>query len=164
MNPVANNKTARQNISNLQRLREKNGITRRKLAIMIRVTETLIAGYEAGNYYPSLTIYNKLADVFSWEKLASQIEEPFEPVEPLKLPEPIEFTFTEGKCYQIRKTNSNEKTYEIGSSTERGCTFRYEGKQGIHHMFREIYGNWTRTYTDAQLIGKTVKEVNDDST
>ena len=156
MNPVANNKTARQNIADLQRLREQNGITRRQLAAMLRITETLLAGYEAGSYYPSLTTYNKLADIFGWKKLESQYEDPFELVEPLKLPKPIEFTFKEGECYQIDKT--------ISDTTERGCTFRYEGKQGIHHIFREIYGNWTRTYTDAQLVGKKVENVDNDGT
>ncbi len=41
MNPVQGNKTARRNISNLQRIREKNGITRRQLSAMLNVTERL---------------------------------------------------------------------------------------------------------------------------
>ena len=39
------------------------------------------------------------------------------------------------------------------------CVFRFEYQDGIHYVFREIRGGWTRTYTDAQLIGKHVEEV-----
>ena len=37
--------------------------------------------------------------------------------------------------------------------------FRYCGKKGVHHVFREVKCGWTRTYTDAQLIGKEVRRV-----
>ena len=37
--------------------------------------------------------------------------------------------------------------------------FEYLSKDGIHHVFREVHGGWTRTYTDAQLIDKIIKEV-----
>ena len=33
------------------------------------------------------------------------------------------------------------------------------GKQGKHHCFKETSGGWSRTYTDQQLIGKTIQEV-----
>lgn len=41
---------------------------------------------------------------------------------------------------------------------ENECLFEYVNKTGRHHVFREIYGNWTRCYTDAQLIGKEIRE------
>ena len=50
--------------------------------------------------------------------------------------------------------------YIISDSQE--YIFSYVGKEGIHHVFREIRGGWTRTYTDYQLIGKTVKEIGND--
>ena len=28
-----------------------------------------------------------------------------------------------------------------------------------HHVFKNTLGNWLRTYTDSQLIGKTIQEV-----
>ncbi|MBQ3457124.1 MAG: hypothetical protein IJG36_11845, partial [Synergistaceae bacterium] len=46
-----------------------------------------------------------------------------------------------------------------GLGWDETCIFRYEGKIGIHHSFREIRGGWTRTYTDPQLIGKHIQEV-----
>ena len=51
-------------------------------------------------------------------------------------------------------------TYSIKSSDkwESECIFRYERQIGIHYVFREIRGGWTRTYTDAQLVGKIIKE------
>lgn len=61
-----------------------------------------------------------------------------------------EFHFMVGKCYQIEvKPSGLPEVY----------VFRYERKQGIHHMFREVRGEWSRTYTDAQLIGKKIQEV-----
>ena len=41
------------------------------------------------------------------------------------------------------------------------CTFRYVGKQGKHHCFVSSLSGWSRTYTDAQLIGKSYQEVTD---
>ena len=82
--------------------------------------------------------------------------------------------FTIGSCYQvvsdksiIKRLKAGEK-YVLqsintsGNDPEVGYTFRYLGKQGIHHMFREICGGWGRTYTDAQLVGKEVVEVSED--
>ena len=37
-------------------------------------------------------------------------------------------------------------------------TFRYMGKTGIHHKFIEAHIGWSRTFTDAQLIGKKIEE------
>lgn len=61
--------------------------------------------------------------------------------------------FTQGKKYFIHDssvTNSWEHESYI---------FIYQGKQGKHHIFRHAQGKWSRTYTDAQLIGKFIKKV-----
>lgn len=80
-------------------------------------------------------------------------------------------TFTIGACYQvvsnktlIKRLKAGEKyavqtVSESNDDPEFGFTFRYLGKQGIHHVFREISCGWGRTYTDAQLVGKEVIEV-----
>ena len=74
-------------------------------------------------------------------------------------------TFKIGACYQvvsnktlIKRLNAGEKyavqtVSESNDDPEFGFTFRYLGKQGIHHTFREISCGWGRTYTDAQLVG-----------
>ena len=79
--------------------------------------------------------------------------------------------FKIGACYQvvsnktlIKRLKSGEKyavqtVSESNDDPEFGFTFRYLGKQGIHHTFREISCGWGRTYTDAQLVGKEVIEV-----
>ena len=82
-------------------------------------------------------------------------------------------TFTVGSCYQvvsnktlIKRLKAGEKyavqtVSESNDDPEFGFTFRYLGKQGIHHTFREISCGWGRTYTDAQLVGKEVIEVSE---
>ena len=82
-------------------------------------------------------------------------------------------TFTIGACYQvvsnktlIKRLKAGEKyavqtVSESNDDPEFGFTFRYLGKQGIHHVFREISCGWGRTYTDAQLVGKEVIEVSE---
>ena len=82
-------------------------------------------------------------------------------------------TFTIGACYQvvsnktlIKRLKAGEKyavqtVSESNDDPEFGFTFRYLGKQGIHHTFREISCGWGRTYTDAQLVGKEVIEVSE---
>ena len=85
----------------------------------------------------------------------------------------IDRTFTIGSCYQvvsnktiIKRLRAGEKyavqtVNESSDDPEFGYTFRYLGKQGIHHVFREISCGWGRTYTDAQLVGKEVIEVSE---
>ena len=68
-------------------------------------------------------------------------------IEPPDLKKP-ESRFQEGHIYRIASSDKWESE----------CIFRYERQVGIHYVFREIRGGWTRTYTDAQLVGKTIKE------
>ena len=66
----------------------------------------------------------------------------------------IAFSFSKGKRYRIFiKSSDNVKTVEAD------CIFIYLRKEGKHHIFREARGGWTRTYTDAQLLGKHIQEV-----
>ena len=82
-------------------------------------------------------------------------------------------TFTIGACYQVVSNKTLIKRLKAGKKyavqtvsesnddPEFGFTFRYLGKQGIHHVFKEISCGWGRTYTDAQLVGKEVVEVSE---
>lgn len=65
--------------------------------------------------------------------------------------------FMPQRCYSI-----SEDDRILHSSTGKidlGYVFRYERKEGIHNFFREVCGDWSRTYTDWQLIDKRVMEV-----
>ena len=77
--------------------------------------------------------------------------------DPVKIPRTVKFEFEEGHCYTITDNLPTKNIRHFQAVPV--PVFRYEGKQGIHHIFREVRGNWTRTYTDAQLIGKKIKEV-----
>jgi len=106
---------------------------------------------------PSLRAYNELAEVLGCEKQ----KKPNPP--PKKKRNPITFTFVIGHCYRIYSTGcyGSRKSHDalLSLSWERDCVFRYEGKEGIHHCFREVSGGWSRTYTDIQLMGKKIEEV-----
>ena len=67
-------------------------------------------------------------------------------------------TFKEGQCYSISDASRKQGDSFTRLSCEGLFVLRYEGKQGIHHHFRETRGGWTRTYTDAQLVGKRIQE------
>lgn len=76
----------------------------------------------------------------------------------------LERTFEIGKKYSIRETSygvHSRGAYQTfnGTTWHDDCIFEYIGKQGIHHCFKEIHGDWSRTYTDPQLIGKKIMEV-----
>ena len=92
----------------------------------------------------------------NWLKVSSR--EPEYPAKVSPAPEPSRFEV--GRDYEIISTESRPNKQDIISpTTGMNCVFRYEGKEGIHHCFREIRGGWTRTYTDTQLIGKRISEV-----
>ena len=71
--------------------------------------------------------------------------------EPLPIPSEICFEFVGGKKYLITDTRS--KVYDESDYLV------YLRKDGIHHMFRNYLGGWLRCFTDPQLIGKTIEEV-----
>lgn len=156
------NEEAVKNINGLCSSRMERGITAKELAQLSNVAANCICTYERGQRLPSVKNYNKLARFFGWRKISGsqprtykKLEE-LPPAKPVTLSHPREFSFDERHIYQIYTTDKQEK------EPVKDCVFRYEGKQGIHHVFREIRGNWTRTYTDAQLIGKKVKEVDNE--
>ena len=82
--------------------------------------------------------YKELVKVLNYRKPSPVFIEPHE----------TESRFQEAHIYRVVSSDKWESE----------CAFRYEGQTGIHYVFREIHGGWTRTYTDAQLIGKIIKE------
>lgn len=147
------------NINGLCSSRNERGITVKELAQLSNVAANCICAYERGQRLPSVKNYNKLARFFGQGKISGsqpctykKLEE-LPPAKPVTPTHPRKFRFEEGQSYQIGTTDKQEK------EPVKDCIFCYEGKHGIHHMFREVRGNWTRTYTDAQLIGKKIQEV-----
>ena len=112
---------------------------------------------------PSIKTYNQLAKAFGWSELTIDDTDANQPrtvkhydrVEheempaPIEIPKPPVFFFEVGREYLIDKA---------------AFVLRYERKDGIHHMFRSVRGGWTQTFTDAQLIGKTIKEAGNGQT
>lgn len=153
------------NIHGLTISRKKRGITRKELSQKSGISLNRIYEYEHGKSLPTIGTYNKLCKVFKWQELTVspqkessktdnlKILDDLLELEAVKLPKPVSFHFAEGHDYIVLATKGGE------SEPIKDCIFRYKGKQGIHHMFSEVHGGWTRTYTDAQLIGKIIKEV-----
>lgn len=151
---------AERNIQKLYKMRMKRGITQKRLSQLSGVNEHTLRDYENGRSLPTINNYNKLAQTLGWNKIDEtcvpkvirteppKVEKLLDLLEPVKIPTSPTFTFTEAHIYKIYAEIRDEE-----------YIFCYEGKQGIHHMFREIRGGWSRTFTDAQLIGKKVKEV-----
>ena len=61
--------------------------------------------------------------------------------------------FEVGKKYYIMGNENNK--FEVDVSE---YLFEFVKDEGIHHCFKSVQGGWTRTYTDAQLVGKQIKE------
>ena len=149
---------------NLKELRQTLGLSKTSLAESLGVGRDTIRRWENGTYSPQKRFQKKLTDLFGKE---------YYPAAKIK-PRPKEFydmeelaaknaaqsqasiarTFMVGHCYNISDTPNPSE-----SSTLQQSTLRYERKEGIHHVFREVRGKWIVTYTDAQLIGKYIKEV-----
>ena len=149
---------------NLKELRQTLGLSKTSLAESLGVGRDTIRRWENGTYSPQKRFQKKLTDLFGKE---------YYPAAKIK-PRPKEFydmeelaaknaaqsqasiarTFMVGHCYNISDTPNPSE-----SSTLQQSTLRYERKEGIHHVFREVRGKWIVTYTDAQLIGKHIKEV-----
>ncbi len=141
--PVIEDTDALKNLAGLKDELKRKGISEAELSRRSKIKVSSIAMYVRNKKLPGITDYNKLARVLGWKILtATGTEESALKAER----ESLRAKFTVGKSYKI--------------DSSKGCVFRYEAKQGIHHVFREIRGNWTRTYTDAQLIGARTEEVN----
>ena len=164
-NSIRGYEQAERNILRLCKTRMKCGITKKRLSQLSGVNEHTLNDTESGRYLPTIKTYNKLAQVFGWKNIDNtsvkkssliktlSIDDLLDPPEPVKLLKPVIFTFTISSIYRI---------YAYEADRDNEYVFCYEGKQGIHHMFREIRGGWSRTFTDAQLIGKKIVEVNKD--
>ena len=166
---IRGNDKAERNINGLYSFRMKRGLTSKDLSQLSGINTHSLSDYETGKNVPTVKNYNKLAEVFGWEKILpttryvikkkranpdeDDLCEDLYPPEAITLPLKPEYKFEKGHKYLILESEKDEK------SPIKDCVFQYEGKQGIHHMFREERGKWTRTYTDAQLIGKLIKEV-----
>lgn len=71
----------------------------------------------------------------------------------------FKYSFSKGHRYYIFDSNVFDDSGDMKPETGKGCVFVYLRKEGIHHVFREECGGWTRTYTDNQLMGKKIKVV-----
>ena len=155
---------ALENMCELAVLMGRAGLTTKELSQRTGISINALYGYRRGKRKPTVKCYNALAEVFGWEKqLKPEKKKPakkavkyaakkIEIEEAPPLPKPVKYEFAEGHRYRIYdRLNGKKPESEM-------CMFEYEGKDGIHHKFREVSGKWTRTYTDAQLIGKMIKE------
>ena len=150
-------KSPADNLRTMKQQRAARGWTQVELAELTGTSKGNIAAYEQGKMSPSIKTYNQLAKAFGWSELTIDDTDANQPrtvkhydrVEheempaPIEIPKPPVFFFEVGREYLIDKA---------------AFVLRYERKDGIHHMFRSVRGGWTQTFTDAQLIGKTIKE------
>lgn len=63
--------------------------------------------------------------------------------------------FTQGRKYFIHTHDTSDSRYWEDFM----YVFTYQGKSGKHHVFKNVSGDWITTFTDPQLIGKIIKEV-----
>ena len=156
-------------LANMRHDMLKLGLTARDISKRTKIRTYHVKEYANGIRIPEPKTYNKLAKVFHWPKLHNKVntqvyacpkgekiryeavQHPEIKISPI--PGSISFSFSEGHLYQFAR----EKFPDFSEDHE--YTFRYERKEGIHHVFTEIRGGWSRTYTDAQLIGKNIMEV-----
>ena len=147
----------------LRQLRKKAMLSQKNLAKFTGLSGTAIGHYEKGRYKPTPRKWQRIFEVLTNEDMwyvpePEQISELSEP-EPVEIPEPVKFTFTEGQYYTIRDVYTGRHYSDVNPATGKQCVFRYEGMKGIYHCFVEAVGGWRRTYTNAQLIGKEIREV-----
>ena len=149
--PVFSSKTMRTR-------RKQRGLTHKALAYYAQVSVKTIENYEAGRSKPSAEQWECLCNIFSQKQL-SEPPDTWRKVQEQFTYTPVTFTFTEGQCYSILDRKTRGCCTVADWNVDVLSTLRYTGKHGIHHCFTEIHSGWRRTYTDAQLIGKTIKEV-----
>ncbi|MBQ6664112.1 MAG: helix-turn-helix transcriptional regulator [Synergistaceae bacterium] len=153
--------------NNLKALRDTLGISQEKLADNVGVGRDTVRRWEKGTSTPQRRFNKKLTDIFDDNLTLGPPDETSEEntatnkkVEPSITPAEsraaIARSFIVGKCYYIHEKNL-VASWDVLQQT----ALRYERKSGIHHVFRAVKGNWLITYTDAQLVGKNVKEVDE---
>ena len=143
----------------LRSMREAAGMTMRILSMYSRVSESAIRRYERGSHRPPRKLWEQLQTGLSGKRVRKERDTWRDAASESPPPSPS-FSFEVGHRYSIRDHNAGGK-YVDGFNPQYGtlCVFMYEGKRGIHHCFREERGGWTRTYTDSQLVGKKIEEV-----
>lgn len=164
---IKGNNRAMKNIANLRSRMKKKGLTYQDIQRLTGLNSGAVSSYELGVKTPSVDSYNALAKVFGWvaikkstdynetapAKPAQKVQEDaLPPPCEIPLPKPVTFTFKAGHVYKIRRGSYKE---------DENFLFQYERKEGTHHIFHEIHGGWTRTHTDAQLIGMEIEEITD---
>ncbi|MBQ7220717.1 MAG: helix-turn-helix transcriptional regulator [Synergistaceae bacterium] len=144
----------------LRSLRKSSGLTIKKLGTLVGRSSETISSYEKGEYKPPRNVWERIQSALAGRK-PKLPPAPLQPPVLEPIPDPPSFTFAEGQCYSVRDSPNSAGFYAGGINPMSGacCIFRYEGKDGIHHCFRETRGGWRRTYTDAQLVGKIIEEV-----
>ena len=168
---------AMERMNGLISCRMKLGLSLKELSQRSGVSIRGLRKYEQRVRYPTIRNYNVLARIFEWESIKERVRpkyasasselrqkrKKYEVVEigysdAEGLPKPVSYTFQEGHVYQLGadKRESSSTGYKPDND---GYKFYYEGKQGIHHVFREVIGGWITTRTDAQLIGEKIQEV-----
>ena len=155
------------NADKLKALRYTLGLTQAQMAEKIGVSESSITHCENG-YIPigkdKTPAQSKIKAFLEVQDISPAVIAESKKVLGLEeRQKAIRRHFTEGKCYRIfggvQPGSYNKKAVSTGTSWERDCIFMFLRKDGIHHVFREVRGGWTRTYTDAQLVGKNIQEV-----
>lgn len=160
----------KRNDSSIRTIRKAHGLTQTEFGEKLGVERRTVSAWENGELNPRKANINAMQSLFGQQlpsfydngkpkgrerthENGAALSERMLSITPEKSKKLIEQTFEQGKCYHIsdksiNSTPSNERFY-----------LRYEKKDGIHHFFREIRGNWIVTYTDAQLIGKNIQEI-----
>lgn len=141
---------------------KSRGFSARDVSRLTGIIPSKIRSYASGLMLPTVRTYNRLAHIFGWLILPERAQSVQVMSKPKQKMTELNFSasskkfmFTSGKKYVIK--------YQIGTMSEQAdYVFKYEGKQGIHHVFRKIHGNWIQTYTNAQLIGKRLYEMEDE--
>lgn len=126
----------------LKKLRETLGLNAVEMGQKIGVSGTSITKYENGisQKQPHSSTAKIISDFLNGKK---EVEK-----------------FEVNHCYCIfDRVLRGGSALADTTAPDNSYVFRYVGKQGIHHCFREARGGWSRTYTDAQLIGKSIQEV-----
>lgn len=161
----------RKNSNNLKELRQALGMSQYKLAEEVGVARDTVRLWEQGVSFPQSRFKGKLSDIFNGELTFGPPSDTEDkpPVRTKKFYDMEEHAiqavvknrtiarfFAVGKCYNISDSANSSEHSPIQQSI-----LRYERKEGIHHVFREVRGKWIVTYTDAQLVGKYVKEIDE---
>ena len=139
---------------NLKQLRLSRGLSQNDLACATGIPLTAISNIENGKVKSELAI-ERLSIIRDY------LENSFIKSEPVFIF--TAFSFDIEHLYSIK----DKVGYRLGHAkddffdveTGYGCVFVYIGKHGKHHVFKSVRSGWTRTYTDAQLIGKSIQEV-----